>query len=192
MKREGGLRLQNARQDAFLDFWLRSLAEEWASHPLTMITQTSGHGPASTAPRGQADSSLIRGHSWHEWGNWNPKSSRNGFHQTPGHLRRSRRWHSHPRGTAQHRSSLHTGSSQSSRWWSHGGRTQETRWWRPWHRELGRHREGCDWASPSHTKPWAASPSLHTHTPSGFSPTPQTQYTQLCSLRGNLKLKVCI
>lgn len=29
--RGGVLRLQNARQDAFLDLWLRSLTEEWAS-----------------------------------------------------------------------------------------------------------------------------------------------------------------
>lgn len=133
-------------------------------------------GPQAQHPqhlRGwQAGSCLIHEHSWHEWGSWSPKSSRNGFPQTTGHLQRSRRWHSHPRGKARLQSSPHTGSSQSSRWWSHGGRTQGTRWWRQWRRELGRHGEGCDWALPSHTKTAGSPPfTPHTHI-SGFPPTP--------------------
>ena len=44
------LRLQNARQDALRELWLWSLAEEWASHPLTVASEPRATGPASTAP----------------------------------------------------------------------------------------------------------------------------------------------
>ena len=44
------LRLQSARQDALLELWLWSLAEEWASQPLTVASEPRAVGPAFTAP----------------------------------------------------------------------------------------------------------------------------------------------